>query len=95
MAGIDIGDVEADIPCQQRRLPVPAAEGGDVGLVHGARLQGVVAVHDDGGRRYWGNPAVAIVGMQPVMDEFDSSKAPMGVDGVHGQPQGRHAGLVP
>ena len=95
VACIDIDDVETDFPCQQRRLAVPAAEVRDVRLVHGAGLQGVVAVHHGMRGRQRGNAAVAVVGVQPVMDEFDRGEASMGMDGVHRQPERRHAGLVP
>ena len=85
MAGIDIDDVEPRLARPERRLPVPAAHLGDIGLVHAARLHRVGAVRDDvrGGER--NHPAVAIGRVQAVVDQLNRRKTAVFVDLVGDQ----------
>ena len=82
MAGIAIDDVEAGLLGAPRGIGLPAQEGADIGLVHGAGLLGIEIVVGPARGREAGFAAGAIGGLDAAMPELDPGQRAMGVDAV-------------
>ncbi len=95
MAGIDVDDIETGLLGANGGVAIPAAHVGDIGLVHGARLNRVEPVANDMRRGKRDHPAETIGDVKPVVNQLDCSQTAMRMDLVRDKRQRADIAVIP
>jgi hypothetical protein len=97
VTGIDIDDVEAGALGAKGRVAVPAAQVGDIRLVHRPRLDRIASRshYRNMGRRHGDFSAVAVGRVHAVVAELDAGQRAMGMDRVRHSGEDRDIVIVP